>query len=68
MFNKHPIYKKYAPWTFYTGKIEICDNCMIGANSTIMYDIKIGPNVIIATRAVVTQDVPAGEIWGGGTS
>lgn len=65
MFNRHPEYKKYAPWPFYTGKIEIFDNCMIGANCIIMYDTKIGPNAIIAAGAVVTQDVPAGEVWGG---
>ncbi len=30
-----------------------------------MYDTTIGPNAIIAAGAVVTKDVPAGEIWGG---
>ena len=65
MFNRHPVYKENAPWPFYKGEIEIFDNCMIGANSTIMYDTKIGPNAIIAAGAVVTQNVPAGEIWGG---
>ena len=64
MFNRHPVYKENAPWPFYKGEIEIFDNCMIGANSTIMYDTKIGPNAIIAAGAVVTKNVPAGEIWG----
>lgn len=50
---------------FYEGKIEIKDNCMIGANSIIMYNTTIGPNSIVAAGAVVTKDVPSGEIWGG---
>lgn len=64
MFNHHPRYKKYAPWPFYRGTIEIFDNCMIGANSNIMYNTQIGPNAIVAAGAVITQDVPPGEIWG----
>lgn len=65
MFNRHPQYSKYAPWPFYKGRIQIKDNCMIGAGSTIMYDTEIGPNSIIAAGAVVTSDVPSGEIGGG---
>lgn len=65
MFNRHPKYKKYAPWPFYRGTIEIKDNCMIGANSTLMYNTIIGPNVIIAAGSVITKNVPDGEIWGG---
>lgn len=41
------------------------DNVMIGANSTIMYDVKIGPNAIVAAGSVVTKDVPEGTIVGG---
>lgn len=49
----------------YIGSIEIFDNCFIGANSTIMYNVKIGPNAIVAAGSVVTKDVPAGCIVGG---
>lgn len=49
----------------YYGCIEIMDNVFIGANSTIMYDVKIGPNAIIAAGSVVTKDVPPGTIVGG---
>ena len=38
---------------------------MIGADSTIMYDVKICPNAIIAAGSVVTKDVPEGTIVGG---
>ncbi len=51
----------------YYGCIEIMDNVFIGANSTIMYDVKIGPNAIVAAGSVVTKDVPPGTVVGGGT-
>ena len=41
------------------------DNVFIGANSTIMYNVRIGPNSIVAAGSVVTKDVPAGSIVGG---
>lgn len=50
------------------GCIDIQDNCFIGAKSIIMPGVKIGPNAIVAAGALVTHDVPTGEIWGGGTS
>lgn len=46
------------------GRIKVGDNCFIGANSTIMPGVTIGDGSIIAVGAVVTKDVPAGEIWG----
>ncbi len=65
MLNKHPDYMDKAPWEFYKGKIEIKQNCVIGANSTILYNTTIGSDTIIAAGSVVTKDVPNGEIWGG---
>ena len=50
---------------YYIGSIEVYENVMIGADSTIMYDVKIGPNAIIAAGSVVTKDVPEGTIVGG---
>lgn len=50
---------------FRTGKIELMDNTFIGAKSIIMYDVKIGPNAIVAAGSVVTKDVPEGCIVGG---
>ncbi|MGV1055690.1 acyltransferase [Clostridium perfringens] len=47
------------------GKIEVFDNVFIGANSIIMYNVKIGPNAIIAAGSVVTKDVEPGTIVGG---
>lgn len=47
------------------GKIEIHSNVFVGAGATIMYNVTIGQNVIIAPGAVVTKDVPSGSVVGG---
>ena len=47
------------------GKIIVGDNVFIGANSTIMPNVKIGSNSIIAACSCVTKDIPDGEVWGG---
>ncbi|MDM0527881.1 acyltransferase [Clostridium perfringens] len=65
MFNQHPKYKRIGSQKYYMGKIEVFDNVFIGANSTIMYNVKIGPNAIIAAGSVVTKDVEPGTIVGG---
>jgi len=59
--------KNYPAGTnrFYMGKIEILDNCIIGANATILYNVKIGPNAMVAAGSVVTRDVPPDAIVGG---
>ena len=45
---------------FYMGKIEVLDNVVIGANATILYNTKIGPNALVAAGSVVVKDVPEG--------
>ena len=54
--------KKYQQ---FLGPIEIFDNCFIGARSSILYNVKIGPNAIVAAGSVVTKDVPEGSIVAG---
>ena len=61
MFN----YMSRDTYKQYIGSIEIFDNCFIGAGSTILYNVKIGPNAIVAAGSVVTKDVPPGTIDGG---
>lgn len=47
------------------GCINIMDNVFIGSNSTILYNVQIGPNAIVAAGSVVTKDVPENTIVGG---
>lgn len=47
------------------GCIEVMNNVFIGANSMILYDVKIGNNVIVAAGSVVTKDIPDNSIVGG---
>lgn len=47
------------------GKINIKENCFIGANTTIMPGVTIGPNSVVAACSVVTKDVPPNSVWGG---
>ena len=56
---------KDISFRFHMGKIVVGDSVMIGANTTILYDVKIGSHVIIAAGSVVTKDVPDGTIVGG---
>lgn len=66
MFNKDPgIVKNGVPFKRYSGEIELFDNVFIGAKSTVMYGVKIGPNAIVAANSVVTKDVPEGAVVGG---
>ena len=47
------------------GKIEIEDNCFIGAGSIILHDVKIGPNSVVGAGAVVTKNVPPNTVVAG---
>lgn len=71
MFNNMPECVIFLPDSagggdqYKTGKIEIFDNVFIGAKAIIMYDVKIGPNAIVAAGSVVTKDVLPGTVVGG---
>ena len=62
MFNDDP---NLGGYTRYDGEVVLYDNVFIGAKSTIMYGVKIGPNAIVAANSVVTKDVPEGAVVGG---
>ena len=47
------------------GCIEVMDNVFIGSNSTILYDVRIGPNSVVAAGSIVTKDVPPGTVVAG---
>lgn len=45
--------------------IEVMDNVFIGCNSTILGNVKIGPNALIAAGSVVTRDVKENTVVAG---
>ena len=47
------------------GCIEIMDNVFIGTNATILNNVRIGENSIVAAGAVVAKDVPSNSVVGG---
>ena len=60
----HPISAKVRS-TLTTGKIHIKQNAWIGANATILQDVTIGENAVVAAGAVVSKDVPDNTVVGG---
>lgn len=47
------------------GCIEIMDNVFIGAGTTILYNVRIGKNVIVAAESVVTRDLEENGVYAG---
>lgn len=53
------------PETVKTAPVRIKKGAFIGAHCIILKGVTIGENSIVGAGAVVTKDVPDGEIWGG---
>ena len=64
MLNANPTIEKHD-FTEKIGCIEIMDNVFIGAGSTILYNVRIGPNTIIAAESVVTKSIEGNGVYGG---
>jgi len=47
------------------GKVEIGKNVVIGTGATILPGVKIGDKAIIGAKALVMDNVPAGQTWVG---
>ena len=47
------------------GGLENGDNVFVGSGTHILYDTKIGSNVIIGTCSVVTKDIPDNSVVAG---
>lgn len=47
------------------GCIEIQDNVFIGSKTTILGNVRIGRNVIVAAGSLVNRDVPDGSVVAG---
>lgn len=65
MLNKMDFNNGNAVFHETIGCIEIMDNVFIGTNCTIVGDVRIGPNAIVAAGAVVTKDVLPNTVVGG---
>ena len=70
-FVNHDIFhlglSKLGKGKFYyqNGCIEVMDNVFIGCNSTILSNVRIGPNAVVAAGSVVTKDVPPNSVVAG---
>lgn len=49
----------------YLGCIEIQDNVFIGSNTTILPNVRIGSNTIIAAGSVVSKSISGNGVYGG---
>lgn len=47
------------------GCIEILDNVFVGSNSVILYNTRIGPNVVIASGSVIVKDCEPNSVYAG---
>lgn len=47
------------------GRVEIGENVVIGANTTVLPGIKVGDNSIISACSLVNRDIPPGVMAGG---
>ena len=64
MWNGDPEYKG-ENIAYYTGEIVVDDNVVLGARCTVLYNVHIGKNALVASGSVVTKDVPEYAIVGG---
>ena len=60
-FRDKELYKNVIKY----GKIQIFDNCFIGANTTILPGVDIGPNSIVGAASVVTKNVEPDSVYAG---
>ncbi len=52
-------------YLYYSKPIEIGDNVFIGSNTTILPNIKVGSNVVIAAGSIVTKDIENNTVVAG---
>ncbi|WP_243290330.1 DapH/DapD/GlmU-related protein [Bacillus sp. FJAT-47783] len=64
-YNTTILAHEYLVDEYRLGEVEIGDEVMVGANSTILPGVKIGNRAIVAAGTVVHKDVPEGCFVGG---
>ena len=55
----------YATRATRIGQVIIEDHCFIGADSTIMPNVRIGEWSVVAAGSLVNKNIPPHEVWGG---
>lgn len=59
------VFREEIPRLNAFGKIDIRDNCFIGAGAMILPNITIGPNAVVGAGSIVTRDVPPDTVVAG---
>lgn len=59
VFRDNP---KYKGRSIKFGRITVRDNSFIGLGATILPDVTIGPNSVVAAGSVVTKDIPPNTV------
>ena len=54
-----------APGAVLSGTVTVGNGAFVGANSTVLPGLHIGANATLGAGAVLTKNLPAGEIWAG---
>lgn len=49
----------------YLGCIDIKDNVFVGSNSTILPNVTIGPDTIVAAGSLINHSIPGNGVYGG---
>lgn len=57
--------QKDAEFEELLGCIEIGDNVFIGSNTTVLPDVRIGSNTVVAAGSVVSRDLPGNGVYAG---
>lgn len=47
------------------GPVILSKNCKIGTHSTVMPNVTIGENAVVAAHSFVNKNIPKNEMWGG---
>ena len=61
----HDATSAYAGDLIKVGPVTIRDHCFIGANSTILCNVTIGPDSIVGAGSIVSRDIPANSVYAG---
>ncbi|MFV8270530.1 DapH/DapD/GlmU-related protein [Flavobacterium sp. GT2N3] len=64
-FSTHPSTYNSKKFVASNGRSIIGNHVWLAANCIILQGVTLGDHAVVAAGAVVTKDIPQGEIWGG---